>query len=134
MVSADDNFVHEMCCKCGTIQRLTMQKCVFISDAALCSIADFLWLEFMDISGCRRVTDDGLEVVTVACNGLFSLLLNGVHKITSRTINAIARNSTVILELEVQQCPLLQEKALDDLQLQWPHLRIKSDFVDKLDL
>jgi len=134
MVSVDDNFVQEMCCMCGTIQRLTMQKCVFISDAALCSIADYLWLEFLDISGCRRVTDDGLEVVTVACNGIFSLLLNSVHKITSRTINAIARNSTVILELEVQQCPLLQEKALDDLQVQWPHLRVKSDFVDKLDL
>ena len=134
MVSVDDAFVQQMCLKCATIQRLTLQKCVFLSDAALCAMADYLWLEWLDISGCRRVTDDGLEVLTVACTGLVSLLLNGVGKITSRTINSIARNSTVILELEVQQCPLLQEKALDDLQTQWPHLHIKSDFVEKTKL
>jgi hypothetical protein len=110
-----------------------MEKCVFISDAALCSIADYLWLEYLDITGCRRVTDDGIEVVTVVCNGIFSLLLSGVHRLTSRSINSISRNCTVIQELEVQRCPLLQEKALDDLRTAWPHLRVKSDFVDKIE-
>ena len=133
MVSVDDNFIQEMCIKAGTIQRLAVEKCVFMSDAALCSMADYLWLEYLDVTGCRRITDDGIEVVTVACNGIFSLLLSGVHRITSRSINAISRNCTVIQELEVQKCPLLLEKALDDLQNMWPHLRIKSDFVNKME-
>ena len=133
MVSVDDNFLHEMCIKCGTIQRLSMQKCVFVSDAALCSMADYLWLEYLDITGCRRVTDDGLEVLTVSCNGIIRLFLTGVHKLSSRTVNSVARNCTVIQELELEKCPLVTEKSLDDLQTQWPHLRLKSDFVNSVE-
>ena len=129
MVSADDGFIQEMCVKCGTIQRLHLQKCVFISDAALCSMSDYLWLEYLDITGCRRVTDDGLEVLTVSCNGIIRLFLSGVHKITSRTVNSIARNCTVIQELEIEKCPLVTEKSVDDIQSQWAHLKLKSDFV-----
>ena len=127
IVSINDSFVQQMCLKCVTIQKLTMQKCVFISNAALCSIADYLWLESLDITGCRRITDDGLEVLTVSCNGIFKLVLKAVHKITSRTINSISRNCQQIQDVDVTDCPLIGEKSIQDLHAIWPHIRTKTD-------
>ena len=46
-----------------TLQRVRFSKCVFLSDAGLCAMAEFLWLEQLDVSGCHRITDDGLEVL-----------------------------------------------------------------------
>ena len=47
-----------------TLQRVRFTKCVFLSDAGLCAMAEFLWLEQLDVSGCHRLTDDGLEVLS----------------------------------------------------------------------
>jgi hypothetical protein len=47
-----------------TLQRVRFAKCVFLSDTGLCAMAEFLWLEQLDVSGCHRLTDDGLEVLS----------------------------------------------------------------------
>ena len=47
-----------------TLQRVRFAKCVVLSDAGLCAMAEFLWLEQLDVSGCHRLTDDGLEVLS----------------------------------------------------------------------
>jgi len=124
IVSINDEFVKDMCMSCKTIQRVVMQKCVFISDAALCHMADFMWLEYLDVSGCHRITDDGIEVLTVACNGLFRLFASGVRKLTARAINSIARNCRAIQYLDVRQCPLVTDQSIKDLLLRWPFLNL----------
>ena len=37
---------------------------------SLCHLAEHLWLEYVDLTGCYRLTDDGLDVLTMACTGL----------------------------------------------------------------
>ena len=124
IVSINDEFVKDMCMSCKTIQRVVMQKCVFLSDAALCHMADFMWLEYLDVSGCHRITDDGIEVLTVACNGLFRLIASGLRKLTARAINSIARNCRAIQYLDVRQCPLITDQSIKDLLLRWPFLNL----------
>jgi hypothetical protein len=47
-----------------------LQKCLLLTDAALCSLADNLWLEQLDVTGCHKMTDAGFEVLSEACSGL----------------------------------------------------------------
>lgn len=125
IVSINDAFVKDMCLKCKTIQRVVMQKCVFLSDAALCYMADYMWLEQIDISGCHRITDDGIEVLTVACNGLFRIFAQRVNKITNRAINAITRNCRAIQYLDVRDCPMVTDQSIDELLSRWPYLNLQ---------
>jgi hypothetical protein len=125
MPGVNDDFVHQMCLKCSTVQRINLTKCIFITDAALCSMADYLWLEGLDISGCRRVSDEGLEVLAVACNGLIDLGLKGVHKITARTVNALARCLKNMQSLDLRDCHMVHESAVANLKEKLPHLNLK---------
>ena len=125
MAGVTDDFVHQMCLKCSTVQRINLTKCIFITDAALCSMADYLWLEGLDISGCRRVSDEGMEVLAVACNGLIDVGLKGVHKITSRTVNALARCLKNMQTLDLRDCHLVHESSVNTLKESLPHLNLK---------
>lgn len=125
MPGVTDDFVHQMCLKCSTVQRINLTKCIFITDASLCSMADYLWLEGLDISGCRRISDEGMEVLAVACNGLIDLGLKGVHRITSRTVNALARCLRNMQSLDLRDCHLVHESAVTTLKESLPHLNLK---------
>lgn len=58
-----DGFVRSMAMAARTLQRLKLGKCVFLSDKGLCALAEFLWIEVLDVSGCHRITDAGIEVL-----------------------------------------------------------------------
>lgn len=92
IVSIDDEFIGRLCHSCPLVQILSLQKCIQISDASLCHFADALYLESLDLNGCYRVTDDGLDVLTLACTGLQHLHLRRCSKVTGRGIAAIGRN------------------------------------------
>lgn len=124
IVSINDAFVAEMCHKCTTIQRVVMQKCVFVTDVAMCTLADWMWLEHLDISGCHRITDDGIEVLTVACTGIVRLLMQRVHRLTGRAISSITRNCRTIQYLDVRDCPLVTDKSISGLLKIWPWINL----------
>lgn len=65
IMEVNDDFVHQMCLACRTITKLSLQRCQQITDAALCSIADYMWMERVDITQCSRVTDAGIEAFSM---------------------------------------------------------------------
>lgn len=126
ITSVDDNFIRQMCIVCPTIQKLEVQKCVQITDAALCSISDYLWLEALDVTGCHKITDDGIEVLTIACNGIRTLTLKRLSKLTSRSVNAMARNCKVLRHVDVQNCHHITQLSIDDLKTRHPTVKVFS--------
>ena len=115
MVSVTDDVVAEMCKLCPTLIRLKMARCTFLTDAALCHIADYLWLDEIDVSFCHKITDDSIEVMTASCNGLAKMNLRKLSRITDNAITAIARNCTQIRELDIRDCNKVADIALSDL-------------------
>jgi hypothetical protein len=53
--NVNDDFVHQLCLKRPSIQKLSVQRCVLLTDLALCSLADYLWIEELNINGCNKV-------------------------------------------------------------------------------
>ena len=116
--SVDDDFIHQLCLVCPTIQQLVLQKCVRVTNVGLCSLADFLWVEVLDITGCSRITDDGIEILTSACTGLLKLSMKKLNKITARTINAVSRACACIELLDVRECINISQQSIDDLKFE----------------
>ena len=118
IMGVDDDIVRQICQNCPSIQTLSLQKCVLITDASLCWMADYLWLEVLDISGCYRVTDDGLDVLTLACTGLQYVHLRRCAKITGRGVTCMGRNlfPLGLRTLDLRDCPRVTSEALLDLQ------------------
>lgn len=109
-----DSFVQKMSKACPTLQNLTLQKCLLLTDATLCSLADNLWLEQLDMTGCGKVTDGGVEVLVEACIGLRVLVLRKAKKLTNRSVFAIMRNCSGIRKIDVQECPLILKECIDE--------------------
>ena len=118
IVSIDDQFVHLLCKSCSSVQTLSLQKCVQITDASLCWMADYLWLESIDLSGCYRITDDGLDVLTLACTGLQRVYLRRCSKITGRGVTFLGRNlkSLGLLSLDIRDCPKVTDEVIEILK------------------
>lgn len=129
MYTVDDAVVHSICKLCPTLLKLHLQRCSFITDAALCSLADYLWLEMLDISYCTKLTDDGIEILSVACTGITKLYMRRVTKLTSRTVHALSRNSSMLADLDVRECPLILEdpQCLKDIQHQLQYVHVVSE-------
>ena len=87
-------------------------------------MADYLWLEGLNISGCRRVGDEGLEVLAVSCNGIIDLEMKGVHRITARAINAVSRSLKNLQTLDIRDCHLVHESAVENLKVNLPHINL----------
>ena len=115
IVSITDEFVCEMCKLCPTIIRLYMSRCTFITDLALCHLADYLWLDALDISYCNKITDDSIEVLTSTCTGLLELNLRKLTRITSNSVTAIARNCNSIRQLDIKDCSKIADTCISDL-------------------
>ena len=73
-----DSFIQQLSFCCRTLQKLILQKCFLITDASLCSMADNLWLELLDISGCHKCTDAGVEVLSEVGASCYAFLLKCV--------------------------------------------------------
>ena len=64
-----------------------------VSDRALTLIASRLSLtiKHLDVSGCARVTDDGVRVLVAQCRVLSSLLLEGCREVSGWAVSGAAR-------------------------------------------
>jgi F-box and leucine-rich repeat protein GRR1 len=126
IISCDDDFLHQLCVTCKTVQKLELQKCVYITDAGLCSLADYMWIEYIDVTGCYKITDDGIEVLTSSCNGLVQIIAKKVSKLTDRSMNAILRNCKLIQTLDIRDCPLITQQAVTDISFYHHSIKIIS--------
>mmetsp|Transcript_3546 Transcript_3546/g.5520 ORF Transcript_3546/g.5520 Transcript_3546/m.5520 type:complete len:1201 (+) Transcript_3546:1755-5357(+) len=125
---ATDSFVHSVSRTVPTLQRLTLHKCLLLTDAVLCSLADNLWLEHLDVTGCHKLSDAGLEVLSEACSGLRSVCVRRVKKITNKTVFALLRNCTGIQKIDVQDCPLVSRACLTEAKSIKAAIKIASSF------
>ena len=82
LIGVNDDFIHQLCISCWTITKLSLQRCQMVTDASLCSIADFLLIEKLDISYCTKITDPAIETISLVCNAIRILNLRRLHKIT----------------------------------------------------
>lgn len=116
IVSVTDDTINEICKLCPTIIRLFVSRCSFITDTALCHMVDYLWLDELDISYCNKITDESIEVLTAACNGIMKLHMRKLTRITNNAVTAIARNLYLLRELDIRECHKVTDIALSDLK------------------
>lgn len=102
--TVDDAFIIQLCSVCPTLISLSAQRCMLISDGALCAIAKYLWMNALDVSFCSKVTDEGIEVLTLACAGLLHLKLRKLTRITDKSLKAIYTNTMLLKSLDVKEC------------------------------
>ena len=124
----DDDFIHKMCKVAPTIIRLNIQRSLAITDAAMCSIADYLFLDTLNINYCTRITDGGAEVLALAlADGLERLFMRRVHRVSGLGLSALARNCHKIKELDIRECQRITQDSLEDLMRQQKFIKIYKE-------
>jgi hypothetical protein len=123
----NDAVIHDLCELCPTIQRLHLRRCIYVSDMALCSIASSLWLEHLDISYCSKVTNTGIEVLSVACNGLISIVAKRVRKLTNKSINLLFQNCNLLKEIDISECDSIDVPTLEEYAKDYGKINITHD-------
>lgn len=97
----DDQFLKRLGQVCPSIQKLGMNLCIGVTDVGLCSIAENLWIEHIELSGCYKISDIGVEVLASCCTGLRVLDLTKTKRITKNAVEYIKRNCPNLVQLEV---------------------------------
>ena len=126
VTSINDAFVQTLCQCCPSLQKLSVQKCIQITDVSLCSMAEHLWLEVIDLTGCYRITDDGLDVLTMACTGLQEIHLRRCSKIGPKGVICTGRNirNYELRVLDIRDCPRVTAESVNDLVTNQPMVNI----------
>ncbi len=83
----NDEFLPFLGTYCPSIQSLSIALCIMVTDQSLCTLSTSLWLESLDITGCYRITNTGIEVLVESSRGLKSLLMHKLTRITKRCIH-----------------------------------------------
>jgi hypothetical protein len=116
LIFVDDTTVQQICLSCKTITRLSLQRCQQVTDAALCSIVDYLWLERIDLSHCTRITDAGIEVLALVCIAMQEVILRRCSKLTGACLFSLARTCLDLRELDVRDCAFIDKEAIEGMQ------------------
>jgi hypothetical protein len=129
-----DNDMVTLASNCGHVKSLGVSFVKRLSDAALCTLADYLWLEELDLSGLSRLTDDGIEVLCLEFAGLLQLDLSGCSKLTDDALDAVARYGDHLRWLKAANCPVFTPHGLTALQERCPKLRVvTTNLVNEVD-
>ncbi|CAM9154994.1 unnamed protein product, partial [Choristocarpus tenellus] len=97
---------------CTVIKTLGLAQCKQLTDKAMCHLADFLWIEELDISYCSRLSDDGIEVLAMEFVGLLSLSVKWCSHLTERTIDVLVRYCPHLRKLTLGSLPLVPAHAV----------------------
>merc|ERR1711939_213052 len=127
-----DDVILDICHTCPTIQDITLHRCAFVTDAALCSIARHLWVERIDVSNCTKITDTGIEVLAAACSGLVSIAMRRLKRITNKSLNLLAAYCKLLVEIDVRECENIDMDCVRECAIDLPKADIRSDFEDEL--
>ena len=111
-----DEVMQQVCVVCRTITKLSLQRCHALTDATMCSIVDYLWVERLDVSHCTRLTDAGVEVLALGCPAIQVLLVRRCTKITRNALFALVRSCRDLRELDLRDCPLLGDDDVSDMK------------------
>jgi hypothetical protein len=130
-VLLSDKGIHALVSTCGHVKKLGLSHVKRVTDASICTCADFLWLEDLDISGCSKITDDGIEVLCLEFAGLVRLDLSSCSKITNASLDSIKRHSEYLRWLKLANLPLLTDDVIEDVKVTHRNLEvITTDVVN----
>ena len=83
------------------IQELNISHCRLVTDRAMFLISNELWIEYLDISYCPRISDEGLGMVLKSSPGILSLNVAWCRKISDRTIDFLREHNKSLQFLNV---------------------------------
>lgn len=101
-----DNAALRLLASCRGLRHLTLH-CIKLTDETLVAIVQGSRrsLETVDLSGCARISDDGVMTVANSADKLRELRLNMCHRVTDRSVLALAhRQSSSLESLSVDRC------------------------------
>lgn len=109
---------------CTRLQEVILAQCKQLTDKSLCYLADYLWVEDLDLSHCSKMTDDGIEVIALEFAGLRSIKLRRCVRLTERTLDVLSMYCSHLKEVDVQDVPNCRVGAVDRLKHACPGLTI----------
>ena len=112
----NDKHIDEISIKCRTIVRLVAQRCLLLSNLALCSIARNLWLTSLDVSFCSKLSDEGIEIISLACSGLVHLSIRKLLRVTDKSLRVILENLRGLRSVEIFECPKISADVISLLK------------------
>ena len=116
------------------VQSLGLAHVREVSDDALCLLAEFLWIEHLDLAYCLHATDAGLAAIAEASSGLLSLNISWCRKLTDASLDALASGCRHLETLTAIACDQLSDAAFARLQAAVPLLKIMRVEVQAVEL
>ncbi|CBJ26303.1 Hypothetical leucine rich repeat protein [Ectocarpus siliculosus] len=123
-VQLTDEGVLTLVSTCTRLQEVVFAQCKHLTDKTLCYLADFLWVEELDISHCSKVTDDGMEVIAIEFAGLRSLNLKRCSRLTERTLDVLSMYCSHLKHVDLRDLSNCGGNAVDRLKQARPQLEI----------
>lgn len=124
-VQLTDEGVLTLVSTCTRLQEIVLAQCKQLTDQSLCYLADFLWVEDLDISHCNRVSDDGIEVIALEFAGLHRISLTRCSRLTGRTLDVLGVYCPHLKEVELQNVPNCRQDAVDRIRRANPGLVVR---------
>ena len=88
-----------------------------LSDGGLQAIAECKHLEYLNLSWCVKVTDEGVVPLARGCQFLTLLSVHGNLKITRLSLAALAKNCRILQTLDLQGCAAIPAEERSDAKL-----------------
>lgn len=126
-VHITDDGVKQLALKCKQLQRVSISRCKRLTDKALCNLADYLWVEDLDISSNSRLTDDGIDVIAMEYKGLLRLNVSYCEKLTDRAIVSIGRHCLHLREMQAVGLANVSSDCLEELKHTLSRCNIVTD-------
>lgn len=123
-VQLTDEGVLTLVSTCTRLQEIVLAQCKQLTDRSLCSLADFLWVEDLDISRCSKISDDGVEVIALEFSGLHRISLTRCSRLTERTLDVLSMYCPHLKTVELYHVPNFSQTAVDRLSKANPGLVI----------
>ncbi|CAM9948128.1 unnamed protein product, partial [Hapterophycus canaliculatus] len=104
-VQLTDDGVFTLVSMCTRLQELVLAQCKLLTDRSLCYLADFLWVEDLDVSFCSKITDDGIEVLALEFAGLRRISLKRCVRLTERTLDVLSMYCSCLKQVDIRNVP-----------------------------
>lgn len=109
---------------CTRLQDVVLAQCKHLTDKSLCYLADFLWVETLDVSHCSKISDDGIEVLALEFGGLHSIGLKRCFRLTERTLTVLGMYCPHLKQVDLQHVPNCSQNAVDRIQRACPRVEV----------
>lgn len=110
----DDNVVIKLATNCTQLTSITISQCTLCTDTTVIHLAYKLSqvLTNVDISGCARITDNGLCTLAKRCVKLSVLRVNDLHRLTNRSMAVLAVYAVKLTRIDIRNCVNLTDSTL----------------------